>query len=152
VRAALGLFQPLLEQREALGQDLRLVGQARDGGREVQQQQQDERERDEEQRVGRVGDADRVGQALEAVAPRGEAEQDDRAEQPQQRVALEQTPAAHELQHDEQQDGRADDRDELDPLVHQTPVSAATGAAPPGSGSGRRRNSPTNSASRTLTM
>ena len=51
-----------------------------------------------------------------------------RAEQPQQRVALHQAPAAHQLEHDDQQGHRASDGDDLDPALHQMPCSAATGA------------------------
>ncbi len=90
-------------------------------------------------------------QALEARAPGREAEDHHGGEQPQQRVALEQPPAPHELEHDEQQDDGAEQGDELQP-VHQIPWLAATGASSPGSTTGRRRASPTNSASRTLTM
>ena len=110
------------------------------------------RDGDEEQRVRRGEDAHRVGELLERVLPDREPEDHHRAEQPQQRVALHQPPAAHQLEHDDQQGHRAGDGDDLDPALHQIPCSAATGAASPGSGTGRTRASPTNRASSTLIM
>ena len=50
----------LVEPRDLLGEHLVLLGEPRDREREVQQQHQDEPERDDEQRVRRVEDADRV--------------------------------------------------------------------------------------------
>ena len=102
---------------------------------------------------GARGDADRA--AIRSSAPRqtAEDEEHDRAQQPQQRVALQQPPAAHELEHDQQQRDGADDRDDLDAGVHQIPCSAATGAALAGLGDRARRGArPTKSASSTLTM
>ena len=107
---------------------------------------------DEEQRVRRRDDAHLARDHVQRVLPDGEAEDHDRAEQPQQRVALHQRAPAHQLEHEQQQPDGADDRDDLQPGVHQIPCSAATAAASPGSGTARRRPRPTNSASSTLTM
>src|SRR5271166_1458666 len=63
------LAQSLLEQRLALGEHLALVAEARYSRGEMQQQQQDEADRDEEEGVGRVDDADCVAQRLERIAP-----------------------------------------------------------------------------------
>ena len=146
------LAHVLVEQSQALGQHLDLIGHARDGEREVQQQHQDEPERDQEQGVGRIGDADQVGDVREQVAPDREREQDGGAEQPQQRVALEQAAPAHEVEQHQDQRGGCDDRDDLDASVHQIPCTAATAASSPGSTLARLRPRPTSSASRTLTM
>ena len=131
---------------------LRLVGQPGDRDREVEEQQKDEREGDEEERGGRVLDSYEPSCILQQPAEAGQDEQHDAAEQPQERVPLHEPPAPHELQHDQQQDPRRDDRQQLDSCFHQIPCSAATGAAPPGSGTGRARNRPTKIASSTLIM
>src|SRR5829696_9885315 len=55
-----GLALALLEQGEALGEHLRLVGKAGNGQGEVQQQDQHESECDQEEGVRRVCDADRL--------------------------------------------------------------------------------------------
>src|SRR5947209_11175715 len=143
--AALALF----EQGDALRQDLRLLGEPGDGDREVQQQDEHEPERDHEQRGGRVVDAERRGDRPQQAAPEAEPEQHDGAEQPEHGVALEQPPAADELEQDDEQREGGDDRDDLDADPHQSPV---TGASSPGSTTGLARTRPTEMASRTLTM
>ncbi len=52
----LDVTHSLLEEGQALREHLRLVGQPRHGHREVEEQQEDEREGDEEERGGRVFD------------------------------------------------------------------------------------------------
>jgi hypothetical protein len=118
----------------------------------VQQEQQDEPDGHEEQRVRRGHDAHLARDHGQRVVEHGQAEDHDRAEQPQQRVALHQRAPPHELEHEQQQADGPDDRDDLQPGVHQIPWSAATAAGSPGSGTARRRPRPTNSASSTLTM
>src|SRR4051794_41047098 len=115
----------------------------------MQQQKEDEAERDYEQRVRRVGDAERVCEVREGIAPDRQAQDDDAAAEPDERVALQQAPAPDELEDDEQQYGRADDRDDLDPVLHQL---AATGASSPGSMTRCWRNRPMKIASSTLIM
>src|SRR4051794_5701009 len=60
VRQRLLAAGALLEQGQALSQHLRLVGEAGHSDREVEQEDKDERERNEEECVRRIGDADRV--------------------------------------------------------------------------------------------
>ena len=87
------------------------------------------------------------------AAPHRQREQHGGGEQPQQRVALEQTPLAHELEHEHEQPGGDDDREDLQARdVHQIPWSATTGDGSPALTVGRARNSPTNTASSTLIM
>ena len=70
---------PLLEQREPLGEDHVLVGELRDHGRVVQQHREDEERRDGEEHGRRVaGDADPAGDRVQAAAPRREHEQHER--------------------------------------------------------------------------
>jgi hypothetical protein len=109
-------------------------------------------ERNQEQGIRRVGDAKAVGQVLERATPDREAEEHEPAGQPQQCVALHQAAPAHELEDDEQDAGGGEDGNELNPVLHQIPCAAATGASSPASTAGRARNSPTAIASRTLIM
>jgi len=97
------LLEERLEQGDALSQDLRLIAQAGDRDREMQQHPQHEAERDDEQRVRRIGDAELLGEPVERPAPDGQGEQHDAAEQPQQGIALEQPATAHEIQYADQQ-------------------------------------------------
>src|SRR5215204_4988175 len=144
--------QGLLEQREPLREHLALVGEARDRQREVQQQRENEPEGDQEERVGRIRNADNARHVLQQPPPDREPEQDERAEQPQQRVALEQAAAPDQLeQHDDQTRG-GEDRDDLDASVHQIPWAAVTAASSPGSTLARRRARPTIRARSTLIM
>jgi hypothetical protein len=116
--AALDLVEALLEQSHALGQHLRLVRQPRDDQREVQQHHEDEAERDDEQRRRRVEDPDRGRHPLEQLLPQREAQEDDRREEPEQRVALHQAPPAHELEDDHEERERRGDRDDLQAQLH----------------------------------
>ncbi len=65
--------EPLLKQRLALGQQLALMAEPRDGRGEVQKQQQDEADRNEEQRVWGVDDADRMADSSPARRSRSRA-------------------------------------------------------------------------------
>ena len=55
-----------VEPRHLLGEDLGLLGEPRGGDREVEQEHEDDPERDQEQRVRRRVDADRVGERRRA--------------------------------------------------------------------------------------
>ena len=116
----LELAHPLLHQRQALGEHLRLVAQARHGRGEVQQQHHDETERHEEEGVRRVDDAEGACQPLERVAPRRQAEDHDGGAQPQQRIALEEPAPPDEVEHDDEQQERGEDGNELE-AIHQMP-------------------------------
>ena len=82
-QASLVLVEAMLEEAHPLGQDLVLVGEARDRQREVQQQQQLGAERGGEQQRRRVVDAELEGDRRQQPAPGGEEEQDASGEQPQ---------------------------------------------------------------------
>src|SRR3954470_15202429 len=115
----------------------------------MQQQEEDESEGDHEQRVRRVGDAERGREMRERVAPDRQAEDDEPAAEPDERIALQQAAPPDQLEDHEQQQHRADDRDDLDPVLHQL---AATGASSPGSMTRCWRNRPMKIASSTLIM
>src|SRR5439155_18089429 len=151
---SLGLFaDDVLEDRQALGEHLRLIGEPRDRGREMQKEGEDEEQRDDEERVRRAVDAHELGEAFQAVSPRRQRQQDDAARQPQQRVALEQATPADELEYDEQKRDGGEDGHELKSVAeHQMPCPAATGSRSPASTTGRARARPTNSARSTLIM
>ena len=67
--------QLLLEARDLLGEDLRLLGEARGGDREVEQQEEDDAEGEDEDRVRRLLDAHQVGDRVEAAGPDREHQQ-----------------------------------------------------------------------------
>ena len=91
--------------------------------------------------------------AVEQPVPDREQEQQRRGRHPDERVALQQPPLAHELEHEQEQEQDRADRGEPQVQVHQSDAPAAdTGAASPFPGTGRRRTSPTPMASRTLIM
>src|SRR3954468_20449060 len=115
----------------------------------MQQQEEDEPEGDHEQRVRRVGDAERRREMRERPAPDRQSEDDEPAAEPDERVALQQAAAPDQLEYYEHQQRRADDRDDLDPVLHQL---AATGASSPGSITRCWRNKPMKIASSTLIM
>ncbi len=168
--------QPLVEPRDLLGEDLRLLGEPRGDNRELEQEQERDPERGEEEEVRRNLDPEVVGGEREQLVPNRQHEQRDRDNHPQQRVALDQPPPPHQLEHDPKHHRRDDDRRDLDPRVEPAlrrdehryaPLTAvcssvigAAGATPSpsgrsggfSSGTGRRRNRPTKIASRTLAM
>src|SRR5918996_2947823 len=148
----LGLPLALFQQGHTLREHLRLVAEPRDRKREMQQEDEDEAEGDEEESVRGIRDPDRARELLEEALPYRQPEQHESAEQPQQRVALEEGLAPHEFEHDQQQETAGRDGEQLNPEFHQMPCEAATGASPPGSGTGRARASPMNTASSTLIM
>src|SRR3954451_8380484 len=115
----------------------------------MQQQQQDEAKRDHEQRVGRVRDPEGGREMRQRAAPDRQSEDDEPAAEPDERVALQQAAAPDQLEYYEHQQRRADDRDDLDPVLHQL---AATGASSPGSITRCWRNKPMKIASSTLIM
>src|SRR3954452_6865935 len=115
----------------------------------MQQQQQDEAKGDHEQRVGRIRDPEGGREMRQRAAPDRQAEDDEPAAEPDERIALQQAPPPDQLEDHEQQQYRADDRDDLDPVLHQL---AATGASSPGSMTRCWRNRPMKIASSTLIM
>jgi GDP-L-fucose synthase len=131
----------LLEQRQPLGEDHILVGELRDHGRVVEQHREDEQRRDREQHRRRIpGHAEPARDRVQPAAPRGEHEQDEARDQPEDRVPLAEPPAADQLEHDQEQEQRrhrGDDRD------LERRHSSSTGRT-------RRRKIPTSRASVTL--
>ena len=113
-----------VEARDVLGEHLRLVREPGDRDREVKQKQQHEREGDQEQRVRRIGDPERAGDDLEEVRPDRQPQQDDRAAQPDERVALDQPAPPQQLEDDDEQPRARDDRKDLKLDLNRSSCSA----------------------------
>ena len=155
LRRDVGAGRPLLQQRYALGEHLRLVGQPRHrDARSAAAARGSRRRRGRTARSARRRCRAASATVSSRSAPGGEDEQERRARPAtagrSARAAARRRTSSSTTSSSA---GGADDRDDLDarrPL--RCPGSAATGARPPGSGTGRRRASPTNSASSTLIM
>jgi len=81
----------------------------------VQQHEQDEEDPDREEDRRRVAaDPEPARDRVQPAPPEREDEQHDAGEQPEQRVALAQTPRANQLEDDEQQEQRRDRRRDRD--------------------------------------
>jgi hypothetical protein len=78
-----GRPDPLLEQREPLGEPARLLAEAGDDEGEVQHHGEEEPESDDEEGVGRGGDPERAGDPREQGGPGGEDEQGQPGRQPE---------------------------------------------------------------------
>ena len=74
----------LLEHRDPLGEPAGLLAEPRDDGREVEQDRQEEAEGDDEQRVGRGGDAEGARRGERAGRARPRARQRQPGHEPQQ--------------------------------------------------------------------
>ncbi len=144
-------------------------------------------EPEQEQRIHRRDDPETLRDLPQTAAPQGEHDEQDRSGDPEQGVALHQPATADELDHQDQEEDRSDDRDDLGskpevarrgghpdgcfresahegppavwasalPVVGSaspSPSSSSTSISGLSIGSGRRRSSPTKSASMTLTM
>src|SRR6266566_2146453 len=100
------LVEAVLEQCETLREDLVLIGQLRDHGGVVKEEQQDEESGKDEERGGRIGDPDEVGETPERIPPDRKDEHDEPGQQPEHGVSLLETTAADQLEDDEQEHDR----------------------------------------------
>src|SRR4029079_4273699 len=118
-------------------------------------------------------DPERVGEPVERAVPDREDDEHECGRDPEQRVALDEPAAADELDDEGEEEQGDDHRDPLGPdpealsedrqhvahagpplsaLVSTVPNAPVDGGGDPSNASGRRRSSPTNRASMTLTM
>jgi hypothetical protein len=106
----------------------------------VQQDDDGEECGEREERRRRVVDPDEARDRVEPASPNGEDEHDARRQEPEERVALAEAPAANQLEDDEEERDRDERRDDGD---------AKRGHARSASGA---RKSPTKSATVTFAM